>query len=53
MPSTGAVSGTVIADAEGEFTGMIESAGAGGLLRVRRENGISRDYAFKEIDYIL
>jgi len=41
------------ADAEGEFTGMIESAGAGGLLRVRRENGISRDYAFKEIDYIL
>jgi BirA family biotin operon repressor/biotin-[acetyl-CoA-carboxylase] ligase len=41
------------ADAEGEFTGMIESAGAGGLLRVRRKNGISRDYAFKEIDYIL
>jgi BirA family biotin operon repressor/biotin-[acetyl-CoA-carboxylase] ligase len=40
-------------DAEGEFTGMIESAGPGGLLRVRRENGIFRDYAFKEIDYIL
>jgi len=41
------------ADAEGEFTGMIESAGSGGLLRVIRENGIIRDYAFKEIDYIL
>lgn len=41
------------ADAEGEFTGMIESAGAGGLLSVRRKNGITREYAFKEIDYIL
>jgi len=41
------------ADAEGEFAGMIESAGAGGLLRVRRKNGTFRDYAFKEIDYIL
>lgn len=40
-------------DADGDFAGMIESAGAGGLLRVRRKNGISREYAFKEIDYIL
>mgnify|MGYP001316339852 CR=1 FL=1 len=40
-------------DEEGEFTGMIEGAGAGGMLRVRRENGTLTEYAFKEIDYIL
>ncbi|HUW93267.1 MAG TPA: biotin--[acetyl-CoA-carboxylase] ligase [Bacteroidales bacterium] len=40
-------------DKDGEFSGMIESATAGGMLRVWRENGISEDYAFKEIDYIL
>jgi BirA family biotin operon repressor/biotin-[acetyl-CoA-carboxylase] ligase len=40
------------ADRNGEFTGMIESVGPGGLLMVRREKGPVTGYAFKEIDYI-
>lgn len=40
-------------DAEGEFTGMIERVRPSGLISVRRENGLTKDYAFKEVDYIL
>jgi BirA family biotin operon repressor/biotin-[acetyl-CoA-carboxylase] ligase len=41
------------ADRNGEFRGMIERVGPGGMLMVRRENGTVTGYAFKEIDYIL
>lgn len=41
------------ADLNGEFRGMIESVGPGGLLMVRREKGPVTGYSFKEIDYIL
>jgi BirA family biotin operon repressor/biotin-[acetyl-CoA-carboxylase] ligase len=41
------------ADRNGEFRGMIEGVGPGGLLMVRREKGPVMGYAFKEIDYIL
>lgn len=40
------------ADQNGEFPGMIESVGPGGLLMIRREKGSVTGYAFKEIDYI-
>lgn len=40
-------------DAEGEFTGMIDCVQDSGLISIRRENGLTNDYAFKEVDYIL
>jgi BirA family biotin operon repressor/biotin-[acetyl-CoA-carboxylase] ligase len=40
-------------DAEGEFTGMIDCVKDSGLISIRRENGLTNDYAFKEVDYIL
>jgi len=40
-------------DLNGEFRGMIERVGPGGVLMVRRDKGPVRGYAFKEIDYIL
>jgi BirA family transcriptional regulator, biotin operon repressor / biotin---[acetyl-CoA-carboxylase] ligase len=39
-------------DESGEFTGMVEGIRSNGLLIVRRKNGTSRDYSFKEIEYI-
>jgi BirA family biotin operon repressor/biotin-[acetyl-CoA-carboxylase] ligase len=40
------------ADRNGEFGGMIEGIGQGGMLMVRREKGVVTGYAFREIDYI-
>jgi len=40
-------------DDNGEFEGMIERVMADGMLSVRRRDGTSRLYAFREIDYIL
>jgi BirA family biotin operon repressor/biotin-[acetyl-CoA-carboxylase] ligase len=40
-------------DSSGIFRGMIESVRNDGMLMMRRENGSLRDYAFKEVDYIL
>lgn len=40
-------------DADGEFTGMIEEVRSNGLMVLRRRNGSVKEYAFKEIDYIL
>ena len=40
-------------DRNGEFRGMTERVGPGGMLIVRREKGPVKGYAFKEIDYIL
>jgi BirA family biotin operon repressor/biotin-[acetyl-CoA-carboxylase] ligase len=40
------------ADRNGEFSGMIEGIGQGGMLMVRREKGAVTGYAFREIDYI-
>lgn len=40
-------------DTRGEFTGMIERVRPSGLISIRRENGRTKDYAFKEVDYIL
>ncbi|MDX9772477.1 MAG: biotin--[acetyl-CoA-carboxylase] ligase [Bacteroidales bacterium] len=40
-------------DATGQFEGRIESVRSDGMLVVSRKNGIIREYAFKEIDYIL
>jgi len=39
-------------DNNGEFTGMIEGIGPGGLLMVRKEKGAVKRYSFREIDYI-
>ena len=39
-------------DRNGEFRGMIEGVGPGGLLIVRKEKGPAKEYAFREIDYI-
>ena len=41
------------ADDTGEFEGMIERVMPDGMLSVRKRNGVSRLYAFREIDYIL
>jgi BirA family biotin operon repressor/biotin-[acetyl-CoA-carboxylase] ligase len=40
-------------DNGGEFEGMIERVMPDGMLLVRRRDGSSRYYAFREIDYIL
>ena len=40
-------------DNGGEFEGMIERVMPDGMLLVRRRDGSSREYAFREIDYIL
>ena len=40
-------------DSNGEFEGMIERVMPDGMLLVRRRDGRSREYAFREIDYIL
>lgn len=40
-------------DDSGEFDGMIERVLPDGMLSVRKRDGISRLYAFREIDYIL
>jgi BirA family biotin operon repressor/biotin-[acetyl-CoA-carboxylase] ligase len=40
-------------DDSGEFEGMIERVMHDGMLSVRKKNGVSRLYAFREIDYIL
>lgn len=40
-------------DETGEFEGMIEGVMHDGMLSVRKRNGVSRLYAFREIDYIL
>jgi BirA family biotin operon repressor/biotin-[acetyl-CoA-carboxylase] ligase len=40
-------------DFNGEFTGIIEKVGSGGILAIRRENGVLKEYAFKEIEYLL
>jgi BirA family biotin operon repressor/biotin-[acetyl-CoA-carboxylase] ligase len=37
----------------GRFEGMIERVKPDGMLQVRRRDGNSREYAFREIDYIL
>lgn len=39
-------------DSNGEFEGMIVSAGSDGMLTVLDRHGKSRKYAFREIDYI-
>ena len=41
------------ADKGGPFEGMIESVRPDGMLVVRKKNGATGEYAFKEIDYIL
>jgi BirA family biotin operon repressor/biotin-[acetyl-CoA-carboxylase] ligase len=40
-------------DSDGEFEGMIERVRPDGMLHVIRRDGSSREYAFREIDYIL
>ena len=40
-------------DDAGEFEGMIEMVMPDGMLSVRKRDGVSRLYAFREIDYIL
>lgn len=40
-------------DDTGVFEGMIEMVMPDGMLSVRKRNGVSRLYAFREIDYIL
>ena len=40
-------------DNEGEFEGMIESVRPDGMLEVRKREGVTRLYAFRELDYIL
>ena len=40
-------------DDTGEFEGMIEMVMPDGMLSVRKREGVSRLYAFREIDYIL
>lgn len=40
-------------DNSGEFEGMIERVMHDGMLQVRKRDGSSREYAFREIDYIL
>jgi len=40
-------------DISGEFEGMIEKVMPDGMLLIRRRDGSSREYAFREIDYIL
>ena len=40
-------------DSGGEFTGMIEDVTPSGLLVVRRKEGIVKQYAFKEIEYLI
>lgn len=40
-------------DNEGIFEGMIERVMPDGMLSVRRRNNVLRQYAFREIDYIL
>lgn len=40
-------------DDTGEFEGMIEMVMPDGMLSVRKRNGLTRLYAFREIDYIL
>lgn len=40
-------------DSGGPFRGMIESVRSDGMLMMRREDGTLREYAFKEVDYIL
>ena len=40
-------------DSSGGFEGMIERVMHDGMLLVRRRDGSSREYAFREIDYIL
>ena len=40
-------------DESGEFEGMIERVMPDGMLLVKRRDGSSREYAFREIDYIL
>jgi len=40
-------------DSSGKFEGMIERVMPDGMLLVRRRDGSSRKYAFREIDYIL
>ena len=40
-------------DDSGEFEGMIERVMPDGMLSVMKRNGVSRLYAFREIDYIL
>jgi len=39
-------------DRGGEFTGMIESVRSNGLLVVKRKTGSTKEYAFKEIEYL-
>lgn len=41
------------ANSRGEFEGMIECVRPDGMLAVRRRDGMTAEYAFKEIDYIL
>jgi len=40
-------------DKDGEFTGCIEDVRESGLLVVKKKNGKTEEYAFKEIEYIL
>lgn len=40
-------------DISGEFEGLIERVMPDGMLLVRRRDGSSHEYAFREIDYIL
>ncbi len=40
-------------DKGGLFDGLIERVRTDGMLVVRKKNGVTGDYAFKEIDYIL
>jgi BirA family biotin operon repressor/biotin-[acetyl-CoA-carboxylase] ligase len=41
------------ADDSGEFEGRIDGVRPDGVLVMSRKNGIIREYAFKEVDYIL
>ncbi len=41
------------ADSEGIFAGMLSGVDRDGMLLMRKNNGMDKRYAFKEIDYIL
>lgn len=40
-------------DTEGEFSGIITGVTENGMLQLRKSNGTTREYSFREIDYIL
>lgn len=42
----------IFADVNGEFKAMIEDVSPLGMLRLKRENGESSDYAFKQVKWV-